>query len=1007
MVKKQIFRHILLMCLIFSKFSFANSGDKLHFEENKGQWDQRVLYRLTLKNIEMLYENKSITYCMYDLHELLSHGHPKSKEKILADKSTAYFYSYRVDFIDANKNVSHAGEQPIETYHNYYLGNDPEKWTSGVKLFNEVNYKNLYPGITLKIYSQDMFPKHDFIVKAGADVSKIAMQYTGASSLRLQNGSLIVGTSLGSITEQAPYAYQNINGKKIPVTCNYKLNDLVVTFEFPNGYDKTNELIIDPILIGATFSGSTYDNWGFTATYDNAANIYSGGIATTMLGGFGYPVTPGAYQTTFGGGGSGGIYPWPWDIAIIKYNPTATTPIFATYLGGSENEFPHSMVVDANDNLYVYGKTYSINYPVSATAYSKTLKGGSDIIVTKFNAAGSALLGSTFIGGSNDDGVNYDAYESTFGGLKFNYGDDARGEVIVDQNNDCYVASVTKSTDFPTSTGAYKTTFAGGRQDGCVFKLTSDLSTLKWSTYLGGSSDDACFGLALDSKNNVYTAGGTMSHDFPTTTGVLNPVFKGDTADGFVSMIKADGSALMASTYIGTAKMDECYFVQCDKKDNVYVYGQTQGTYPIFPATVYHSTIGGLFIHKLNSTLTTTVFSTVIGDGALTYPNVSPSAFLVDNCDNIYISGWGGGLVSGLPGKQGNTSGLPVTSDAYKGTTDGGDFYLMSLSRDAATLIYATFFGDGVSGREHVDGGTSRFDKRGVVYQSACAGCGGTSNFPVTATAWSTTNRSSNCNNAVFKIDFQTPNVIAYASTTGVLGCAPLTYTFINGSANAASYKWDFGDGSAIDTAKAPSHTFVKGGTYTVKIIATNPLSCNLMDSSTVQVVVKPGPYIKFGPDIQMECDSLKGIKLDAGNPGSTYLWSSGDTTETIVPKSIGQYWVKVTYSGCSSTDTINLLGVPIPDGIKTLVPNVFSPNGDGKNDVLKITYQWTVTEFNIKIYNRWGLQVFESNDINNSWNGKIDGHDADDGTYYYILSLNSSCAKHPFNSNGFVTLLK
>ncbi len=972
---------ILLFTLICN-VGFSSSNNLL-FEENKGQWNKNVLFKLELKNIEMYYENSSITVQLYDFHELLSNNHPKSMEKIISDKSTAYYHSYNVDFVNANKNVAHKGLRPEETYHNYFIGNDPQKWASNVQLFENIGYGNLYNGIDLRMYSQDLRPKYDFIVKAGADVSLIAMKYTGTDGMKISNENLIVSTSLGIITEQKPYAYQSINGKMQEVVCNYILKDNTVTFDFPNGYDKNFELVIDPVLIGSTYSGSTADNWGFTATYDNSSNMYAGGIVAKV----GYPVTTGAFQTTFGGGGVGGSWPSPWDIGITKYDNLAKTQIFATYLGGSENDYPHSMVVNANDELYVYGKTYSTDFPVTTNAYDITANGKADIIVTKFNSTGTSLLGSTYIGGVNDDGVNFDAYEPTFGGLKFNYGDDARGEIIVDQNNDCYIASCTMSTDFPVTAGAYKTTFAGGGQDGCVFKLNSDLSVLTWSTYLGGSADDACYGLALDNNNNVYTAGGTLSTDFPVTAGVLKSTYSGS-IDGFVSIIKNDGSKLNASTFMGTASYDQCYFVQSDKMDNVYVYGQTKGVYPTTPG-VYMSSKGGLFIHKLNSTLTTTVFSTIIGDGINTSPNISPSAFLVDNCENIYISGWGGKCNAGIKGGQGNTTGLPVTPDAFQSTTDGCDFYLMSLSKNAATIIYATFFGGTAS--EHVDGGTSRFDKRGVVYQSVCAGCGGTSTFPTSTPAWSKTNKSSNCNNAIFKIDFQTPNVVALASTIGVIGCVPLTYTFINSSTKPSTYEWYFGDGSPVDTATAPSHVYYKGGTYNVKLIAKNPLSCNGVDSATVQVIVRPGPLVNLGVDYDMTCLALEDIKLDASNSGSTYMWNTGETTQTIHPVDSGTYWVKATslITGCSSIDTIRLVGPPLPDGAKPyIIPNVFTPNGDDLNETFKISAKGTVAEFNIKIYNRWGLLVFESSDINNSWTGKINGKDADDGTYFFYVEF-------------------
>ena len=132
--------------------------------------------------------------------------------------------------------------------------------------------------------------------------------------------------------------------------------------------------------------------------------------------------------------------------------------------------------------------------------------------------------------------------------------------------------------------------------------------------------------------------------------------------------------------------------------------------------------------------------------------DIALSAFLVDNCDNIYVSGWGGSTNGSQSATSSTTTGLPVTSDCHQCQTDGSDFYLIVLEENMQSLLYASFFG-GNQSNEHVDGGTSRFDKDGIVYQSVCAGCGGNSDFPTTPGAWSNTNNAHNCNIAAFKFD--------------------------------------------------------------------------------------------------------------------------------------------------------------------------------------------------------------------------------------------------------------
>src|SRR5205085_65875 len=173
------------------------------------------------------------------------------------------------------------------------------------------------------------------------------------------------------------------------------------------------------------------------------------------------------------------------------------------------------------------------------------------------------------------------------------------------------------------------------------------------------------------------------------------------------------------------------------------------------------------------------------------YPNLSPTAFLVDTCQNVYVAGWGRCISLGTF-TDGNVNNMPVTSDAFQSTTDGCDFYFIVLSKDGISLSYATYFG-GAQSEEHVDGGTSRFDKNGVIYEAVCAGCGGHDDFPTTPGVVSNTNQSFNCNNGVIKLAFNLAKTVSSITTTPSSGCAPFTLTFINNSVNSLSYIWDFG----------------------------------------------------------------------------------------------------------------------------------------------------------------------------------------------------------------------
>ncbi|RYZ51173.1 MAG: PKD domain-containing protein, partial [Sphingobacteriales bacterium] len=722
------------------------------------------------------------------------------------------------------------GAKKQSFYHNYYLGNDPKRWKGNVPVFGNVDYKEIYPKIDLHLSSEKGHAKYDFIVLAGGNPNQIKLAYEGLDGMSLNNGNLLLKTSVGTITEVAPYAYQYVNGELKEVPCNYRLTGSEITFAFPKGYNKNENLIIDPTIVFATLTGSTADNWGFTATYDHSGNFYAGGI----VNGLGYPTTTGAFQDTFGGGSASTM---PCDMSISKFNASGTSLIFSTYIGGALDDMPHSLVVDNNNNLIVAGKTLSANYPVTTGAYDPSHNGNYDIAVSKLNPAGTALLGSTFVGGSGNDGINiapgFSANQTT---LKYNYGDDSRTEVIADNAGNVYVAASSQSSNFPVTATAAKSTL-GGTQDGVYFKLNPTLSTMMYSTFIGGSNDDAAYVLTLDTaEKHVYVAGGTTSTDFHTsvTTGAWRNTYQGGLADGYICRFLNSGAyTLQKATFIGTSAYDQCYGLQTDLEDRVYAMGQTLGAFPV-SAGVYSNAGSRQFLIKLDSLLGTAIYSTVFGSGATTSPNISPVAFLVDTCQNVYISGWGGSITPGS-----STNNLPITSaTALQSTTDGSDFYFIVFSKNALSLLYGSYFGSPTKA-EHVDGGTSRFDPQGVVYQAICASCGTGSSFPSTPNAYATVKGSTNCNLGAVKIAFNLGSVNAVADANPVAtGCAPLTVNFGNNSTNATSYIWNFDDGSPTSSAVTPTHTFTTSGTFTVMMVAINPNACKTHDTVYLDIVV-------------------------------------------------------------------------------------------------------------------------------------------------------------------------
>lgn len=811
---------------------FAQHSGGARFEQNLGQLPQQVIASAHVPGGKLFVENQGFTWNFQKSSEL-GHNHggtPNDHDHNLQG------HSFKMKFKDAASKPSPVFNEPLSGYSNYYRGSDKRKWVNNAKEFAKVQLNEIYKGISWITYSNTDGLKYDFELQPQANPDDIIMTYEGVDDLSIKKGKLQIKTSIGTLEELQPLAWQIIDGKKVEVTCAFKLSKNEVSFKLGK-YDNSLPLTIDPLLVFGSFSGSSADNWGFTATYDYAGNTYSAGVVF----GIGYPTTVGAYQEEFlAGSGSR-----PGDIGIMKFD-AAGQRIYSTYLGGSGNEVPQSLIVSNTNELFLFGTTGSSDFPVTENAFSTSFSGGSevsilrngvsfpsgtDMFICRFSETGEQLLASTFLGGSGNDGLNVAPQ------LRYNYADDARGGIIIDQQNNVYVGCTTSSQDFPVPGNGFQTSFGGGAQDGIVVKLNMNLSTLFWGTYLGGLGNDGVMSLTLDDQGNVFAAGGTSSLDYPVTNQSYQSQNAGGQSDGFITGISSNGQTLLASTYFGTDTYDQIFLIETDRANDIYVYGQTEKGGDVYHENFSYRQVGGKqFISKFNPQLTERLWSTTFGNG-LAKPDITPSAFTVDICGQIFVCGWGGSSNSGPDGGSfGGTNGLTVTDDAYQSETDNNDFYLMVLDEQDQELVYATFFG-GATSSEHVDGGTSRFDRRGVVHQAVCAGCGGRDDFPTTPGVWSNVNGSSSgCNNAVYKFDFQLPATVS-SFTAPPIGCAPFDVEFNNTSSNAESYSWLI-NGIEQSTDTNLNYTFENPGTYLIQLAAQNPNSCNVLDTFTRQIRV-------------------------------------------------------------------------------------------------------------------------------------------------------------------------
>lgn len=910
---RKLFFWVLAFCLI--EAASAHDLDSvleknISFIENIGQWEDEVLFKLAYQNSTLFFERHGVTHVLIDPKGLEEIRNSKFTRKPVSPTLNAH--AYRLSFRDALPSPKINKYHKKSYYHNYYLGNDPTRWKSEVPLYQAIEYQELYRGINLRYFEQEYLLKYEFEIAPYADPGQIKMVYEGDVKLSIKGGMLFIKTSVGEVREMQPYAYQIDNqGNKKEISCRFNLQRNSVTFELGD-YDPAQKLIIDPTLIFSTYTGSTADNWGFTATYDLDGNMYGAGIANNT----GYPLSLGAYQNFYAG---------YWDIAISKFNPTGTQLLFSTYLGGAMSEMPHSLVANHNKELYLFGTTGSSNFPITSQAYQPVFNGGNnctttnainfpqgtDIVIVKFNQSGTQLLASTYLGGTGNDGLNLADV------LVKNYADEVRGEIILDDQSNLYLTSSTLSADFPVTTGVP----FSGVQAAILCKLNHNLSSLIWSNYFGGDGSNysvAGYSLAFGPNNSVFITGGTNSPTLAGTAQGVQTTYGGGVTDGYLARFDAQGENLLGFTYCGSDVYDQSYLVKTDRYYYPHIVGQTSAPmYSFYQNATWHFGMGQ-FISKYTPTLDSIVWSTEFGNN-LAGPDISPTALLVDVCNRIYISGWGGNRINGF----GGTSGLPITSDAIQPTTDNNDYYLMCIADDASALLYGTYFGSSqFMPAEHVDGGTSRFDKQGRIYQAVCAGCGGSSSFPTTPGAYSQTNNSSNCNLAVFKIDFEIPAVISEFDMPNTV-CAPATIQFTNNSLTLGpntNFFWDFGDGTT-STSFQPDHTYSQPGTYQITLIVQDLSSCNLADTITKSVLVLSNSSQYFPNLFSCAGDPVQ-IGLPPAAEGTvTYTWTptTGLSNSSISnpyasPTNTTTYQLLISDGTCSDTiyQTVEVVEIDI-----------------------------------------------------------------------------------------------
>ena len=532
----------------------------LSFEANQGQSDDQVKflsrgdgYTLCLTSTDVvLFLRKGTPSGGGRQHAGLRTDEPVPPRNLnRGDDVSTKSAVLRIRLVGASPAPQLTGFNELPGKSNYFIGNDPKKWRRNVPTYGKVKYHAVYPGVDVVYYGNERQLEHDFIVAPGADPSVISLRIEGAEKLSVDaHGDLILSTPNGEVRFRKPVVYQELDGVRREIAGRYSLRGKQrhqVGFEVA-AYDVTKPLVIDPVLAYSTYLGP---GTGQGIALDSAGNAYVTGTAGSR------PTTPGAFQTT----SSGGL-----DAFVAKLSADGSSLVYSTYLGGDGNDYPFGIAVDSTGNAYVTGSTDG-GFPTTSGAAQTTYGGGGgDIFATKLSADGSSLVYSTYLGGSGDDDVPLPGSGASL-----------LGGIAVDSAGNAYVTGWTTG-NFPTTPGAFQTTFGGGTgqypQDAVITKLSADGSMLVYSTYLGGSDgNESGTSIAVDSAGNAYVTGLGASSDFPTTPGAFQTA-RGGGYHGFVTKLSADGSSLVYSTYLGSFQGKG---IVVDSAGSAYVTGAAGG----------------------------------------------------------------------------------------------------------------------------------------------------------------------------------------------------------------------------------------------------------------------------------------------------------------------------------------------------------------------------------------------------------------------------------------------
>ena len=811
---------------IHEKIDLSNQSSNQHFFiENKGQWPSEVLFLARLRGLNAWITKTGVTYDHFKFTRIeasqnFAHLTPHEKEEAERNNYLIQGHVVNFAFIHANGNPFAQGDMPSSVKRNYFLGNDPDKWATGVSLYGQVEIDQHVEGISVVYYFEQENLRYDYHVSPGADVSKLRFWLEGTTECQVNElGELEIGTKLGIINHGKIYAYQNIEGEEQQVICSFdQLADGSMGMTVGD-YDPTLPLIIDPMVFSTYLGGNGYESNPAVALGQDGSVYITGETLSTN-----FPTTPGAYQTTKNA---------DLDIIISKMDDSASTLLFSTFLGGDGSDELPDISLGADGSVYVMGTTVSNNFPVTEGVIQNQNPGDKTVFISRLNADGSSLIFSTYLGGDFIDTGN---------------------SIQTDAEGNAYISGNSYSEDFPVTPGTLD--FDGGI---FITKINPSASELIFSTFVAPGKGR---GMVVDNAGNIYIVGDHSGNgtDIPITPGAFQTVSTGSHSS-FAMVINSTASQVLASTYIAGDYIDYGKVIRVAENGDIIVGGTTKSQ--DFPTSTdaFQTTNQGnsdIFVIRLNASCTQMIWGTLLG----TYDGEELYGMALDADENVVITG-----ETGL-GQQ-----FPVTTDEFVVNLPNyfNPAYISQISNDGTQLMYSAVLANPdceTQGNDVVVNDVGNF----VVVGNTGYG------FPITPGVFQPDHEGGwkdffiseilpfNCQTECQVIVIN--NVSCFGGSDGKAQALP------SGGVEPYTYLWSDGQTTQIAENLLP-------GSYSVTI--TDAMGCNseanfgILQPTQIQITIIE-TYLASCTDSP---DGSATVQAGGGTTPYTYLWGNDETGQT------------------------------------------------------------------------------------------------------------------------------